>query len=161
MDTGSQGMGARKSMILVLTVLLILFLAPPLHAQDSYREFERGLNLSDSQRTQAEAIKRKYIDEWHALKKESIKKRLELRDAYRNPSDDGGKAEAIQEEIRTIEQSRENLYNRYRSEVSRLLTPEQKGKYNSFSNSERRKHIRPPLMGPSPMGPLPMRNHGR
>jgi periplasmic protein CpxP/Spy len=143
-DTGSQGMGTGKSVIHFFVLLLLFFtVVPPLYSQDSYSEFERGLNLSESQRTQVEGIRNKYIDEWRSLKRESMQKRIELRELNRNPSNNGGRAEALHNDIRSIEQSRENLYNRYRGEVSRVLNPEQRSKYNNFSDMERRRSPHP------------------
>jgi Spy/CpxP family protein refolding chaperone len=117
----------------------------------SYSEFERGLNLSDSQRSQVEGIRNRYIDEWRALKQESIQKRLEMRELRRERSNNGGREDMLRSEIRSIEQSRENLFNRYRSEVSRVLNPEQKSRYDNFSDMERRRN----------MHPSRLREHGR
>jgi Spy/CpxP family protein refolding chaperone len=142
--TGPQSMTTRQPMNRLTYILLFLFVAvPPLFAQDSYQEFERGLNLSEAQRSQVEGIKNRYIEEWRSLKSESIRKRLELRQAYRNPSMDGNRAQALQEDIRGIEQSRQNLYNQYRNEVSRVLNDQQRQRYNSFSENERRKVMHP------------------
>jgi Spy/CpxP family protein refolding chaperone len=133
------------------TILLFLLFTPPLYAQNSYSEFERGLNLSDSQRSQVEGIRNRYIDEWRALKQESIQKRLEMRELRRERSNNGGREDMLRSEIRSIEQSRENLFNRYRSEVSRVLNPEQKSRYDNFSDMERRRN----------MHPSRLREHGR
>lgn len=67
-------------------LLFSTLLASPLYGQHSYFDFEKGLKLSEVQRTAVEDIKRKYMDEWRASGREVIKKRLELRDLYRNPS---------------------------------------------------------------------------
>lgn len=124
-------------------LLFILTLVPPLYAQDSYQEFERGLNLSDTQRAQMEGIKNRYINEWRYLKGESIRRRLELREIYRNPSNNDGRAQALKDEISGIEQSRQSLYNQYRDEVSRVLNDRQRERYNSFSGAERRRMMHP------------------
>jgi len=81
----------------------------PLYAQHSYSDFERGLNLSDAQRTSVEDVKRKYMDEWHASRREAIKKKLELRDLYKNPSSNRGRIETLQKQILELEISRESL----------------------------------------------------
>jgi Spy/CpxP family protein refolding chaperone len=124
-------------------LLLSLLLAPPLYSQDSYSEFERGLNLTDSQKMRMEETKRKYINEWHSLKRESIRKRLELKDLSGSPSNDSEKIERLQNELEAIERSRENLYNQYRGEVSRALNEEQRQRYNNFCDTERKKINRP------------------
>jgi Spy/CpxP family protein refolding chaperone len=115
----------------------------PLYAQHSYSDFERGLNLSDAQRTSVEDVKRKYMDEWHASRREAIKKKLELRDLYKNPSSNRGRIETLQKQILELEISRESLYSQYRGEISRILNEEQLEKYNNFCGSERRKSMRP------------------
>jgi Spy/CpxP family protein refolding chaperone len=115
----------------------------PLYAQHSYLDFERGLNLSEAQRTSVEDIKRKYMDEWRASRREVVKKRLELRDLYKNPSSNRDSIETLQKQILEIEISRENLYNQYRGEISRILNEEQREKYNNFCGSERRRSLRP------------------
>jgi hypothetical protein len=129
-------------MILFLYILLLFILVPPLYAQDSYHEFERGLNLSESQKAQVRDIRNKYFDEWRSLRRDSIAKRLELRELYRYPDQNKGRAQVLQQEINGIQQSRQHLYNQYRNEVSRVLNERQRQQYNSFSDTERRKIIR-------------------
>lgn len=130
--------------------LLILVLAPSLVcAQSSYREFERGLNLSETQRNQVEGIKRKYMHEWRGLKDESVRKRIELNEMqrYRHspPRNERMDREArLGRDLQGIEQSRERLYRRYREEVSRVFNEEQRGRYNEFVTRERRGMMRPP-----------------
>jgi Spy/CpxP family protein refolding chaperone len=115
----------------------------PLHAQHSYLDFERGLNLSDNQRAAVEDVKRKYMDEWRASNGEVIKKRLELRDLNKNPLISRDRVEKLQNEILEIEISRENLYNQYRGEISRILNEGQREKYDNFCGSERKRSMRP------------------
>ena len=128
----------------------MLVLAPSLaFAQASYREFERGLNLSEAQRNQVEGIKRKYMNEWRGLKDESVRKRIELNEIQRyrhHPlRNERMDREARLERARQdIEQSRERLYRRYRDEVSRVFNEEQRGRYNEFITRERRGMMRPP-----------------
>ena len=125
--------------------LLLLFFVPPLYAQDSYREFERGLNLSDSQRTHMEGIKRKYSDEWRSLNNESMQRRLELNDMNRGPGYSRDRADKVQRELGGIEVQRRQLYQQYRDEVGRVLNEQQRERYEQFMGQERRR------------GPLPMR----
>ena len=127
-------------------LLLLFFFVPPLYAQDSYREFERGLNLSDSQRTQMEGIKRKYSDEWRSLKNGSMQRRLELNDMNRGPGYSRDRADRVQRELEGIEVQRRQLYHQYRDEVGRALNEQQRDRYEQFMGQERRR-------GPTPMRP--------
>jgi len=132
-------------------LLLFLFFVPSLFAQDSYADFESGLQLTDSQKMKMEEIKKKYINDWRSTKQEAVRKRLELRELSRNQPGNTEKTEKLQNDISDIQRSRKNIYNQYRGEVSRTLNNEQREKYNNFCTSERRKTMRP-------MG---MRGHGR
>ena len=118
---------------------------PPLIAQDSYFDFERGLKLSDAQRARVEDVKKRYINEWRTSGRDAIKKRLELRELYKDPSQNRDTIEKLQNEILETEISRENLYDQYRGEISKILNEDQRARYDSFCNSERRKLMRPPL----------------
>ena len=135
----------------IVSILLFLLFVPPLFAQDSYADFERELQLTESQKMKVEEIKKKYINEWRSTKQEAVRKRLELRELSRNQPGNTEKTEKLQNDISDIQRSRKTLYNQYRGEVSRTLNDEQRGKYNNFCTSERRKTMRP-------MG---MRGHGR
>ena len=117
--------------------LIFLTLSLPLGAQESYREFERGLNLSDSQRAQVDSIKRKYVDEWRALKEESMRKRLELRELDR--PDQREKAERVQRELDQIESARQRLFRQYSGEVSSVFSDEQRDRFNRFRARENRR----------------------
>jgi Spy/CpxP family protein refolding chaperone len=129
-------------MTLIIPLLLLLLFVPPLYGQNSYMEFERGLGLSHSQKTQVEGIRNRYIDEWRTLKQESIKKRLELQELNKNPAANPERADKLRSEIGDIEQSRNNLYNQYRGEVSRTLNKEQRERYNSFCDTEQKQRTR-------------------
>lgn len=129
-------------MTLLISFLILLLFVPPLHGQNSYSEFERGLGLTNAQKTQVEEIRNRYINEWRALKQESIRKRLELQELNKNPSANPERIDKLRNEIEDIEQSRNNLYNQYRGEVSRTLNKEQQEKYNSFCDTEQRQRIR-------------------
>ena len=111
---------------------LILF-APPLYAQQSYREFERGLNLSDYQKAQVVDIKRKYMNEWRALNDESARKRLQLREMDRNRPDRREGAERLRRDLDQIEASRQRLFRSYRGEISTVFNNEQRGQFYRFT----------------------------
>ncbi|MCX5809607.1 MAG: periplasmic heavy metal sensor [Proteobacteria bacterium] len=130
----------------IVALLLFLLFAPPLFAQDSYADFEKGLQLTDSQKMKMKEIKKKYINDWRSTKQEAVRKRLELKELFRNQPGNTERIEKLQNEISDIERSRENLYNQYRGEVSRTLNNEQREKYNNFCTSERRRMMRPPGM---------------
>jgi hypothetical protein len=134
---------------ILLTLLLLLLMAPPVFAQASYREFERGLNLSETQRSRMEGIKQKYMSEWRGLKDESVRKRIELNELQRQrrqPSRNErvGRETRLERDLQGIEQSRERTYRRYRDEVSRVFNEEQRGRYDEFITRERRDMMRPP-----------------
>ncbi len=129
-------------MIRIWPITLVLFaLAGPLFAQESYREFERGLNLSDSQRAQVDSIKRKYVDEWRALKEESVRKRTELRELRPDQRD---RAERVQRELDQIQTARERLFRQYSGEVSGVFSEEQRDRFNRFRDRENRRPMSPP-----------------
>jgi Spy/CpxP family protein refolding chaperone len=153
---------SRLSILRFLSALLVIFLsAPSLFAQQSYGEFERGMNLTDAQRAQVDGIKRRYMDEWRSLNDESARKRLELRDIDPNRFDQRERAERLQKDMDRIETSRQRLFNRYRGEVSGVLTSEQRGRFNRFTVQENRKAVRPPPIRPAPPPGPRYRAHGR
>ncbi len=124
-------------------VLCALYLfALPLYAQQSYREFERELNLSDYQRAQVDSIKRKYMNEWRALNDESARKRLELRELYLYRPDQRERAARLGRELYQIEVSRQRLFRSYRGEISGVFTNEQRGRFNRFTEQENRRAVR-------------------
>jgi Spy/CpxP family protein refolding chaperone len=136
-----------------LSVLLLsfIFFSLPLFAQDSYFDFERGLKLTDAQRAKVEDVKKKYMSEWRTSGRDAMQKKLELKELCRNPSPDRGKIEKLQDELLAIRASRDNIYNQYRREISRILNDEQRKNYDSYTNSERRRITHP----------LGLRSHGR
>jgi len=143
----------------ILTLLLLTFsMVPPLSAQNSYREFERGLNLTESQRRRAEEVREKYIQEWQFQRQEALRRRLELNDLRRNPAVNRDRIEKGQRELRDIDRSWERSYNQYRSDLSQLLNERQRNQYNQFSEWERRNRAMPPqgFRGPEvqPQGPM-------
>jgi len=137
--------------------LLLVSFAVPLLAQESYREFARGLNLSEPQRAQVEGIKRKYMDEWWALRMESARKRFELRGLQRYEPDQREKAERVQRELDEIQASKLRLYRQYMGEVSAVFNEEQRGLFNRFMGRENRRPVYPPRY----VYPPPYRFHER
>ena len=130
--------------LIVLTLLLLSsLLMPPLYAQDSYTEFERGLNLTESQKRRAEGVRDKYIEEWRFQRQEALRRRLELNDLRKNPSANMERIERSQRELRDIERAWERSYGRYRSDLSQVLDERQRMQYNQFTEMERRNRSMP------------------
>ena len=154
-------MGYEVKYMCLCIALLLLFLVLPARAQDSYRDFEQGLNLSDTQREQVEGIKRKYMDEWSTLKNESARKRLELQGVDRNSEAGRERARRLEGDLNSMRSSTENLYRRYRGEVSGVLNEQQRGRYERFSNGEGRRGVMPPPHQGGMMPPPRYRGHGR
>ncbi|MEN6615592.1 MAG: Spy/CpxP family protein refolding chaperone [Syntrophorhabdus sp.] len=130
------------------TLLLCLIITPSLWAQNSYSDFERGLALSDPQRTQVEDIRNKYINEWQVLRRESARKKMELRELNRNPGPNSARINRLQSELQELDTARHSSYQQYRSEVSLTLNEKQREKYNSFCNQERKKNPMQRSFGP-------------
>ena len=137
---------------LVSFVVSFLFLMPPAFAQNSYSEFERGLHLSDPQRMQVEDIRNRYTNEWQTLRRESARRRMELRELSKDPGANAGKIGRIQSELQELDTARHNSYQQYRSEVSRTLSDRQREKYNTFCDQERRKRVRERSFSPGRHG---------
>jgi hypothetical protein len=129
---------------LFAVVIMLLFWVVPVFAQDSYRDFERGLNLSESQRNQVDGIRRKYTDEWRGLKEESMRKRVELRELNREQPDNRDKAERMHRDLNQIESSRHRLLRQYNNEVSGVFNDDQRTRYDQFRNRENRRPVTPP-----------------
>ncbi len=128
----------------IITLLLLSFsLVPPLYAQNSYTEFERGLNLTESQRRRAEEVRERYIQDWRFQRQEALRKRLELNDLRKNPSANMDRIDRTQRELRDIERSWERSYGQYRSDLSQVLNERQRNQYNQFSEWERRNRSMP------------------
>jgi hypothetical protein len=147
--------------ILTLLVLPALFAVFPAQAQDSYRDFERGLNLSDSQREQIQGIRKKYMDEWRTLRNESARKRLELQEVDRSSQAGRERARRLEGDLNNMQSSKENLYRRYRGEVSGVLNEQQRGRYERFFNGEGRRGTTPPPHQRGMMPPPGHRGHER
>jgi Skp family chaperone for outer membrane proteins len=142
-------------MMLVAVSFAILFLLTtmaPASAQNSYSEFERGLQLSDPQRAQVEDIRNRYINDWQNMRRESARKRMELRELSRDPSANAARIGRLQGELRDLDTARHNSYRQYRSEVSRTLNDRQKHQYNTFCDQERRNRMRERSFGPGRHG---------
>jgi hypothetical protein len=136
-----------KFWVAISLLLLSFILMPPLYAQNSYSEFERGLNLTDIQKRRAEGVKQKYIEEWRFQRQEALKKRLELKELGKDPSANRGRIDNAQRELRGLERSRERTYDQYRSELSQVLNERQREQYNNFAESERKRRVGPQSPG--------------
>jgi hypothetical protein len=145
----------------ILLLLFFLFAVSPIQAQDSYQDFERGLNLSDTQRGQVEGIKKKYMDEWRTLNNESARKRLELQGVDRSSEAGRERARKLEGDLNSMQSSKENLYRRYRGEVTGVLNEQQRGRYERFSNGEGKRGMMPPPYQRGMMPPPRYRGHGR
>jgi hypothetical protein len=143
-------------MKLFLTLLLSFLLTPPLYAQNSYSEFERGLNLSDAQRRRAEGVREKYVEEWRSQRQEAMRRRIELRELRRNQSFDREKSARLEQELMGIERSRRRSYENYQSELGQVLNPKQREQYNSFAHSEKGRFP----VSPRPGGGYGIRGYG-
>ena len=156
----------------LLSCAFLVSFAVPLLAQESYREFEKGLNLSEPQRAQVEGIKRRYMGEWRILRIESARKRFELWELRRFQPDQWERAERVQRELDQIEAEKQRLFRQYRDEVSAVFNEEQRERFNRFTGRENRRPLYPPRYGNPPYGnppyanppyvnPPPDRFHGR
>lgn len=129
----------------ILFFLLLFFsCVPSLFAQNSYSEFEKNLELTEPQKVQMQGIRNKYINEWQTVRKESMRKRLELKELCKNPAAGPEKCGKLENELRELETARGNIYYQYRGEVSRVLNEKQRERYNNFFNAENRKMTHPP-----------------
>jgi Spy/CpxP family protein refolding chaperone len=128
---------------LIFFLLLFFSCTPSLFAQHSYAEFERSLELTEPQKAQVQGIRNRYINEWQTVRKESMKKRLELRELGRNPAAGPERVGKLENELRELETAQRNIYNQYRAEVSRVLNEKQRERYNNFFDNENRRMIHP------------------
>ena len=137
-------MGAGKSMILVL-LFVFLFLVTgvfPLCAQNSYSEFERGLNLTEPQRMRMEEMKRRYVSEMRNLQRESLNRRALFWEMARNSEQNRERIDRLRREMEGIEVSKGSAYKGYRTEVSRSLNERQRERYNRFCDMENKRNVR-------------------
>ena len=133
-----------RSVVAIITLLLLsLSLVPPLDAQNSYTEFERGLNLTESQRKKVGEVRERYIQEWQLQRQEALRKRLELNDLQKNPYANRERIDRTQRELRNIERSWGQSYGQYRSDLSHVLNERQRNQYNQFTEWERRNRSMP------------------
>jgi hypothetical protein len=128
---------------IIFFLLLFFSFVPSLFAQNSYKEFEKSLELTEPQKVQMQGIRNKYINEWQTVGKESMRKRLELKELCKNPAAGPEKCGKLENELIDLETARGNIYNQYRGEVSRVLNEKQRERYNSFFNAENRKMTHP------------------
>jgi hypothetical protein len=133
---------------ILLCILFLLFAVRPLFAQVGYSQFERDLQLSETQKARVEETKRRYMHELQGLNQDYVNKRLELREIERSPYPDEERRQRLRTELRSIESSRHSLYNQYRSDVSRSLNEDQRTRYNSFVDTERRRTVTRPSNPP-------------
>jgi Spy/CpxP family protein refolding chaperone len=130
--------------IRLFSALCALFLSSPLlYAQQSYHEFEKGLNLTEDQRVQVDAIKRKYMAAWRALNDASAEKRLELRELNPHKRKEWERAARLERELDQIEASKQRLFSSYRGEISTVFNNEQRGRFNRFTEQENRRAAGP------------------
>jgi Spy/CpxP family protein refolding chaperone len=132
---------------LIFFLLLFFSCVPSLFAQHSYSEFERSLELTEPQKAQVHGIRNKYINEWQTVRREFMRKRLELRELGKNPVASPEKVGRLENEIRELETAQGNIYNQYKAEVSRVLNEKQRERYNNFFDTENRKMTHPPQPG--------------
>jgi hypothetical protein len=136
-----------KFLAAISLLLLSFILMPPLYAQNSYSEFERGLNLTDIQKRRAEGVNEKYTEEWRAQRQEALKRKLELMELRKDPSANRERIDKTQRELRGLDRSRERSYNQYKSELSQVLNERQREQYNNFAESERKRRVGPQSPG--------------
>jgi Spy/CpxP family protein refolding chaperone len=103
--------------------------------------------LTEPQKTQVEGIRNKYFNEWRAVRKESTRKRLELKELSKNPSVNPEKMGKLENELRELETTRGNIYDQYETEVLRVLNDRQRERYNNFFDTENRKMMYQPRPG--------------
>jgi hypothetical protein len=132
-----------KFLAAISLLLLSFILMPPLYAQNSYSEFERGLNLTDIQKRRAEGV----TEEWRAQRQEALKRKLELMELRKYPSANRERIDKTQRELRGLDRSRDRSYNQYRSELSQVLNERQREQYNNFAESERKRRVGPQSPG--------------
>jgi hypothetical protein len=131
-------------MTLFAAIIVAIACISPLAAQESYREFEKELNLSDSQKAQVDGIRRKYVDEWTNLKAESLRKRLELGTLNRERTGQRERVEKVQKDLDQIENSRHRLFRQYSGEVSAVFNADQRARFQRFRDREERRPMTPP-----------------
>lgn len=136
-------MARMGNMVSLTLVLLLTCLAFPAHSQDSYRDFEKELNLSDTQKQQVEGINKKYIGEWQNLKNDAVRKRLELQEVDQGTPAGRERARKLENDLQGIRSSRENLYRQYKGEVYGVLDQQQRGRYDRFVDRERHRGMMP------------------
>jgi Spy/CpxP family protein refolding chaperone len=141
----------------LILALIFAWLAFPAEAQESYRDFEKELNLTDAQRQQVDAINKKYIGEWQSLKNETVRRRLELQEVDQGSPAGRERARRLESELQGIRTSRENLYRQYKGEVNGVLNEQQRGRYDKFVDGERHRGRMPEARQRSMMPESPQR----
>ncbi len=101
------------------------------------------------------------MDEWRSLNQESARKRLELQGVDRSSEAGRERARRLESDLNNVHSSKENLYRRYRGEVSGVLNEQQRGRYERFSNGERMRGMMHPPQQRGMMPPPRYRGYGR
>jgi Spy/CpxP family protein refolding chaperone len=130
-------------MIAFLTLFLAVLFIPPVYGQNSYSEFERGLELSNAQRVKIEQMRKRYMVAMRTLQQQSMLKRLELRDMRRNAPQNREGMERLRGEIEDLELEKASLYGQYNAELKQMLTEKQREQYNRFCDTESRRNTNP------------------
>ncbi len=130
-------------MIAFVTVFLLILIAPSLYGQDSYSEFERGLELSQPQRAKIDQMRKRYMMVMRNLQQESMRKRLELREMHRNAPHNREGIVKLRNELEDLELEKASLYDQYNAELRQMLTEKQRERYNSFCDKETRRNVYP------------------
>lgn len=126
----------------LLFALLLVAPALSLEAQDSYSEFEQGLDLTEPQRLRMEEMKRRYVNEMRQLQRESLNRKALFRELVRNSDQNRERIYRLRREMEGIEASKGSAYKEYRSEVVRSLNERQRERYNRFCDIENKRTIR-------------------
>ena len=93
---------------------------------------QKGLDLTDDQKTRFQELRQKFNDETAALRKDMFTKRQELHALW---TDSTAKDEAIMAKDREMTQLRDQMRDKmlqFKLEARTILTPDQLGKFESF-----------------------------
>lgn len=104
---------------------------------------ERGfqaLDLTQEQLTQMQQLRKAYFEETYPLREQILERRMELRRLLLSEKPDEGKIMAVQREISDLHSKLAEKRTQLRLEISKMLTPEQKGKLLSFRVHKRLEH---------------------
>jgi Spy/CpxP family protein refolding chaperone len=130
-------------MISFIAFFVLILLVPPLYGQDSYSDFERGLELSQPQRAKIDQMRKRYMVVMRTLQQQSMRKRLELREIYRNAPQNKEGIIRLRNELEDLELEKASLYDQYNAELKQMLTDKQREQYNRFCDTENRRTANP------------------